>query len=110
MPAKTFRQACSPRRGRRSSCGVFSWKVTLRASFPVASMLCWASKSAAAVAADDRKHFARDVTRAMGRRQEHIGGCDFLGLGRALHGRLGTESVHIVRLFVGGIERRPDRP
>src|SRR6185295_6032270 len=66
--------------------------------------------SAAAVAANDRQNFPRDVARAAGCGHKDKRGRDLLGLGCPLHGRVRAKILYLVRGTVGRIERRPDRP
>src|SRR5437660_2380129 len=61
------------------------------------------------IAADDRQYLARDVARAAGRREEHVGGGEFFGLRRALHLRLRCEFRDLLGRTVRGVEWGPHR-
>jgi hypothetical protein len=62
-----------------------------------------------AVAADDRKDFPRDVTRALCGGQEHVRRCNLFGLRGAPDGGLRSELSHIGCLLVRRIKRSPYR-
>ena len=59
--------------------------------------------------AQQREHFSGDVARIGVRGEEHKGRRDLFGLRRSFHRRVRTEPGDLVRLFVRGVERRPDR-
>ena len=65
---------------------------------------------AAAVPANDWQDFAGDVARAARSGHEYKRWRYFFRLGRALHGGVRTELLHLLSRPVGGIKRRPHRP
>src|SRR6476661_4035785 len=79
--------------------------------FPKSRLRLYSSSAilSAAVAADDGKNFARDVTGALGRTQKDISRRDLLGLGGPRHRRIHAEFADVLRFLVGGIEGRPYR-
>src|SRR5687768_6698415 len=62
------------------------------------------------VAAEEREHLARDVTRIRLRGEEDVGGRHLFGLRGALERGVGAELGDLLRGLVRGVERRPDRP
>src|SRR6476620_11714062 len=77
--------------------------------FPKSRLRLYSSRamSAAAIAADDRQDFARNVAGTLRRRQENVSRRNLLWLCRSLHRRVSAEFADILRLLVGRIERRP---
>src|SRR5437762_9269919 len=61
------------------------------------------------ISANDRQHYSGKLTRATSCCEEYESWRDLLGLGGALHRRIGAKVLNILGRLVGRVERRPYR-